>query len=64
MVILFIILLICLQAIGFASTQSSFALHQNTRGYDVPNVIAGKDQGVNVCIMAAITKDACTYTVP
>ena len=37
----------CLQATGVASTQSSSALHQNTRAYDVPNVTADKDQGVN-----------------
>ena len=43
----------CLQVIGVAST-SSYTLHQNTRAYDVPNVTADQDQGVNVYIMVAI----------
>ena len=45
----------CLQVIDVASTQSSSTLHQKTRAYDIPNVTADKDQGVNVCIMVAIT---------
>ena len=45
----------CLQVIDVASTQSSSTLHQKTRAYDVPNVTADKDQGVNVCVMVAIT---------
>ena len=43
----------CLQAIGVASTQSSFALHCNTGAYDVPAVTVDKDLMVNVCIMVA-----------
>ena len=43
----------CLQVISVASTSSS-ALHHNTRAYDVPNVTADQDQGVNVYIMVAI----------
>ena len=45
----------CLQVIDVASTQSSSALHQNTRAYDVPNVTADKDQEVTVCMVVAIT---------
>ena len=37
----------CLQVISVASTQSSSTLHHNTRAYDVPNVTADKDHGVN-----------------
>ena len=44
----------CLQVIGLASTQSSSALHQNTRAYDVPNVTADKDQRVNICVMVLV----------
>ena len=47
----------CLQVIGVASTQSSSALHQITRAYDVPSVTADKDLMVNICIMRTI----CTY---
>ena len=49
-IVLFIILLNCLQVIGVVSTQSSFALHQSTSGaYDVPNVTADKQQEVCKC---------------
>ena len=50
----------CLQVIGAASTQSSPALHQNARAYDVRNLTADKDQEVTVCILV-VTYIACTY---
>ena len=55
-IVLFIILLNCLQVIGVASTQpSSTTLHENTGAYDVPNVTADKQQKVRKCFYHSAT---------